>query len=597
MLDTFGYKFKSRDLLIAIVIASAVLRFWGLGSAEVFHDEGFYAFRSIGYLDYIQNDDQTTPVQWFADSALPAWTNLSFHDHPPLYFLIQHIFFRLFGDSLFVARLPSVLAGIGSIILLFFIIKKLFRSESAGLLAALLLGVNHIHTWISRSAIMESIQIFIILACIYMFLEFCEDRKKWFWFGAALGISFLIKYTSAFLIPVFIVYLLIYDFELLNYARVSSSGLARGSRPSILQKNLDSSESGNDNRKILRSWQLYAALLVTLLMFTPVLIYNFNLYRSIGHFDLQFAYLFRQATTEWRASLGKIQEPFSNISGNMIAMYSIPFLLLVSAGFILGVKKIFFWLRQISHTETKENRAANQKHHVEAILAVSAVIIITLMLLAVGSAYRFIALYVPFFVILSVTFLMWLKNYFNDINIFIPFLAIFIAYELFFTIDGIFLTFPDFGVVKLDQYFDRVFDGQRPLFPPNSSNPHLEKVIQDNLNNYPKSKTPAMLIYDENMGLSARLWVFTRRIYYHGIPAVTTRQFKALLRSNGAATLKDYKIYFVKASQYTSLNPYFPTPDAADLEVFLRQNMGVKPADRITGYQELPMFDVYEFTM
>lgn len=547
MLEIFGYKFKTRDALIAIVIASAVLRFWGLGSAEVFHDEGFYAFRSIGYLDYIQNDSQTTPIQWFANSAMPFWTNLSFHDHPPLYFLIQYIFFGIFGDSLFVARLPSVLAGLGSIILIFYIVRKLFRSDSAGLLAALLLGVNHIHSWISRSSLMESLQVLAILGCIYLFLEFLENKKLWFWFGASLGICFLIKYTSVFLIPVFAVIL-----------------LAR-------------------HRSVFFQKELWLACLVAAAIFSPVLIYNFNLYRSVGHFDLQFSYLFHQVTPEWQASLGKTQDPFSDIMVNLIAMYSIPFLLSVLAGFILGVWKLFL-------DRKKENQAG-------IVLSVSAVIAITLMLMGVGSAYRFIALYAPFFVILSAIFLLWLKDYFKGRNIFIPILIVFILYELFFTIDGIFLTFPDFGVVKLDQYFDRVFDGQRPAIPPSSSNPHLEKIIQDNLSNYPKSAAPSMLIYDENMGLSSHLWVFTRRIYYHGVPAVTTGQFKALLRSNGAATLKGYKIYFVKASQYTSINPYFSTPDAADLEIFLKENLGIKPALEITGYDNLPMFEVYEFSM
>ena len=64
----FG-KLTTRHFLIAILLIGAILRFWGLGSAEIFHDEGLYAFRSIGYVDYIQNDDQTTPVQWFRDAV------------------------------------------------------------------------------------------------------------------------------------------------------------------------------------------------------------------------------------------------------------------------------------------------------------------------------------------------------------------------------------------------------------------------------------------------------------------------------------------------------------------------------------------------
>lgn len=546
MIDIFGYKFKSHDLLIAIVIGSAVLRFWGLGSAEVFHDEGFYAFRSIGYLDYIQNDSQTTPVQWFADSAMPFWSSLSFHDHPPLYFLIQNIFFRLFGDSLFVARLPSVLAGLGSIILLYFIARKLFKDESVGLLASLILGLSQIHIWISRSALMESLQILAILTCLYLFLEFLDDSKKWLWFGVALGVSFLVKYTSAFLLPVFGILLLVRRREI------------------FLQK------------------ELWMALLVAATIFSPVLIYNLNLYTSVGHFDLQLAYLFRQAAVEWQASVGKVQEPFSNIGGNMLAMYSIPFLILVIAGLVLAARKLF--------ERKSESFSA-------AVIAVGSVVFMTLMFLAVGSAYRFLALYVPFFVILIVFLFLQSRDFIKEKNTLAVILALFLIYELFFSVDGIFLNFPDFGVVKLDQYFDRAFDGQRPSVPPHSSNVHLEKIIQENLNNYPKSATPSMLIYDENMGLSSRLWVFTRRIYYHGIPSVTTGQFKALLRSSGADSLKDYKIYFVKASQYTSINPYFSTPDAADFEVFLQQSFSAKPAVTITGYNSLPMFDVYEFTM
>ncbi len=542
MIDILGYKIKSRDALMVIVIISAILRFWGLGSAEIFHDEGFYAFRSIGYLDYIQNDSQTTPIQWFANTALPWWTNLSFHDHPPLFFLVQHLFFALFGDSLFFARLPSALAGIASIVLIFLIGRRVFKDERAGLLMALLLGINHIHSWISRSALMESVQILAALACLYLFLLFLEDAKKWFWVGALLGISFLIKYTSIFLVPVFAVILL------MKY------------------------------RQLFLRKELWYACALAAVIFSPVLMYNFNLYRSVGHFDLQFAYLFHQATPEWQASLGKIQDPFSDIGGNLLAMYSIPFLLLAASGFVLGIRGLFM----------KEKWA---------IMAVSSVLMITLILVAIGSAYRFIALYSPFFVILAAAFLLWLEAYVNDRNIFMIVLAVVIVYELYFTFDGIFLTFPDFGVVKLDHYFDQVFNGSRPAFPPNSSNPHLEKIIEENLSNYPASTTPSLLVYDENISLSERLWVFTRRVYYHGIPAVTTGQFKALLRTQGTGALKNYKIYFVKASQYTSLNPNFSTPDAADLELFLQGTLGTSPAVRITGYQGLPMFDVYEFSM
>ena len=108
-------------ILVAIAALGAVLRLWNLDTAELTFDEGLDAFRSVGYLDYLESPAQPTPVQWFADRELPWWTALSFHDHPPLVFLVQHATTAIFGDTLFAARIPSALAGIAAIILFFFI--------------------------------------------------------------------------------------------------------------------------------------------------------------------------------------------------------------------------------------------------------------------------------------------------------------------------------------------------------------------------------------------------------------------------------------------------------------------------------------------
>jgi len=121
-------KNKINIILGLIIFIGLIIRLWGLGSAELMFDEGLDAFRSIGYLDYLESPTQTTPIQWLAPtvssgladkSSLPFWIHFSFHDHPPLFFLTQHLFFKFFGDSLFVARLPSALAGTASIFLIF----------------------------------------------------------------------------------------------------------------------------------------------------------------------------------------------------------------------------------------------------------------------------------------------------------------------------------------------------------------------------------------------------------------------------------------------------------------------------------------------
>lgn len=534
--------FKPKYLFGAILFLAIVLRLWGLGSAELFHDEGFYAFRSIGYLDYLQNDNQTTPIQWFAETTLPRWVSLSFHDHPPLFFLIQNVFFRLFGESLLVARLPSLFAGIASIILVYILAKRLFKNEYAGLLGALLLGINHIHIWISRSSLIESLLIFLILLNIYAFFRFLDDRRKWLLFGVTLGLCFLTKYISIFLVPAYGIYLLI------------------------------------THRDFYRRWQLYAALVLTLVLFSPVLIYNFYLWQTTGHFDLQFAYLFGQETPEWTSSLGKIQEPFANLGVNLAATYSISSLLAAAGGLIYS---LFLWRKQKSPL---------------LIFGWLVFVFITLVFVAVGSAYRFISLYaVPL-----VFFIVLLFSYFYQKSqkklLFKILFIVFIAYELFFTIGGIFFLFPDHGVARLDRYLDGILGDQRSLAVAKSSNPHLDQIIRNNLGKYAPAEKPLMIIYDENISLSQRLWLFTRRMYYHGIPTVTVGQFKKFLRIQGLEAFAGYELYFIKATGYTALNQQFSTPDALEFENFLQQEFNASP-EKIIYYKNFPMFRVYKFLL
>lgn len=542
MLLKYKNLLSANKILLIIVLIGGFFRFWGLGSAEIFHDEGFYAFRSIGYLDYIQNDDQTQPIQWFKDGQLPYWTKFSFHDHPPLFFLAQNISFKVFGDSLFAARLPSALAGIFSIIILYLLIKKFFKSKNAGLLAALLLSVNHIHIWISRSSLHESILILLILLSTYFFIRFLEDRRWWKFLGLAMGLSFLTKYTSFFLLPLFLIYLLIF------------------------------------RRDIFRDWRIYAALFVSVLIFSPVIIYNFHLFKTVGHFDLQFAYLFRQSTPEWRVSFGKNQELFSNIVLNLLAMYSISSLVVALFGMIYSV---FLWIK---------------KRESFLILWWFIAVLIVLTTVATGSAFRFISLYAIFLVFFQTLFLIYLGEILKKKFLFKFLLAAFLAYEVFFTIEGIFMTYPDFGVAKLDRYFDSVFGNKRSLIPPKSPNPHLDRIIKENLIKYAPGEE-VMIIYDENTGLSPKLWLFARRLYYHGIPSVTVANFKNLLRSFGPDYFKGYKIYFVKASSYTFLNSYFSTNDAFEFENFLKSELNLTPKEIIYGYRQLPMFYVYQFSI
>ena len=91
---------------------------------------------------------------------------------------------------------------------------------------------------------------------------------------------------------------------------------------------------------------------------------------------------------------------------------------------------------------------------------------------------------------------------------------------------------PDYGVVKLDKYFDSVFNDNRPTSLPVHPNPYLNAVIQKYAEKYPTTLAPTGIIYDDNIALQSSLWLFSRRQYYR-IPVMTASNFENIIQKNG----------------------------------------------------------------
>ncbi|MEK7078266.1 MAG: glycosyltransferase family 39 protein [Patescibacteria group bacterium] len=545
---------KNWGLVVVIAIA-AIIRLWSLGSDELVFDEGLYAFRSIGYLDYLESPSQTTPIQWLADKPqLPLWLNFSFHDHPPLFFLIQYLFFEAFGDSLMVARLPSALAGIGAVILLFLITSRLLKNKLAGLFSAAIMAVSFASVSVARLSMMESLLFFLVLLNILFFLKFLEmdsagsprDKKYWRQFGLTLGLAFLTKYVAFFLIPTYFVYLLIC------------------------------------RRDLFRNRYLYQGLILAILVFSPVIIYNLYSYQTFGHFDLQFGYLLKQKLPWDTAAIGgKTQEPFSNIFSNLSAIYSIPFLIISALGFFIAL--------------------ANKKLRQNSWLIILATIFMTLLFGVIGSAIRFVAMYALAMSFFSgVTFLiLWDKKQ----KIAIVVLSLFLIYELASSINFIFLNPPDYGVVKLDKYFDSVLGNARAEIIPTHSNPHLNKVIQKFAAGRPATLKPtgpdgtvgAGIIYDDNIAAPSMLWLFSRRQYYQGLPIMPTSAFQEKIKTD-PSVFNGFELYFIKGEPAAPLKPLDLTGAAAQIEQSLIQSK-LNPTAIIKTSSNNIAFKVYKFSL
>src|SRR3989344_1596473 len=285
---------REHFFLGALIIAAAFFYFWHLSRPDVLTDESSYAVRAIGMVDFDFGIQQPTPWEWAQE--VPWWMRLSFHDHPPLVFLIQHFSIGLFGETPFAFRLPSVLAGLVSVWLVYLIGKRLWSAE-VGYASAALFAFTVNHVWISRVGLQESIAIALGLAAAYCFFRGLE-RPKWFLgLGVFLGFGFLAKYLVLGLVPAFFALLLVW------------------------------------RRDLFRSRYFFLSIFLFLLVASPVIIYNTQLLRNFGHFDFQFSLLFHQNVPEWQARPG--QESLGDTANRI--RHFVPWLLEANSPYFLAL--------------------------------------------------------------------------------------------------------------------------------------------------------------------------------------------------------------------------------------------------------------------
>ena len=116
------FKKKENVILALILVVAAGLRLVSLSIPDGYTDEVLLGVRAIGMVDYDSSDLQTTPWQWV--ETVPWWMHLSFHDHPVLFFILQNLTIRLFGENVFALRLPAALLGIAAVFLIYLVAEN-----------------------------------------------------------------------------------------------------------------------------------------------------------------------------------------------------------------------------------------------------------------------------------------------------------------------------------------------------------------------------------------------------------------------------------------------------------------------------------------
>jgi len=191
---------KGESFLVALILMlSAVLNFANIGI------EGYAnTFYAAGVKSMMMNFKNF----FFASFDPAGFVTI---DKPPLGFWIQTISAKLFGFSGWSIILPQALAGVISVWVIYYLVKRSFGSFS-GLIAALCLAVTPIFVASSRNNTIDNLLVLaLLLACWALSIAAENGKLKYLIVSLVLvGIGFNIKMVEAYMVApaLYITYLL-----------------------------------------------------------------------------------------------------------------------------------------------------------------------------------------------------------------------------------------------------------------------------------------------------------------------------------------------------------------------------------------------------
>lgn len=147
--------------------------FFCLIASDVF-SEGMF-FDGITYASISRNMAEGLGTFWrpyFADVAFPV-----FYEHPPLALGIQALFFKLFGDTIYIERVYSLLNLLLSVFLIARIWKRISKQPIQAYLPILFFLMNGAIIWAAPNNMLESTMLNFLLCSVLFFFKSIESKR------------------------------------------------------------------------------------------------------------------------------------------------------------------------------------------------------------------------------------------------------------------------------------------------------------------------------------------------------------------------------------------------------------------------------------
>lgn len=196
---------QKNKILLVILLLAAVLRLWNLGSIppHLRNDEAALGYNAYSVLKTLRDEHgQFLPLIFksFGDWKMG------------LYVYLTVPFVALLGLNEWTVRLPSALAGIISVWLLYAVTKFLFEKKVA-YAAALLLAISPVLMPFSRGAWEINVSFALTLGGIYLFFRSLQNHKLIFPSAFLFGLSLLASHGAKFTTPVILLLLIMIFFK------------------------------------------------------------------------------------------------------------------------------------------------------------------------------------------------------------------------------------------------------------------------------------------------------------------------------------------------------------------------------------------------
>jgi undecaprenyl-diphosphatase len=214
MLDTFNKK-KFLTILIGITILRLVV-----GS----------------YLNL--SDDEAYYLLWSRNLGM------SYYDHPPVIAYLIRIMTTIFGENNFSVRLVAIGCTTITSLYIYKISYYLYKDERIAGITGIIFNILPLYTFLSIMTLPDSPLILLYTMVLYYFLKvvYEKDEKAWYFIAILTGLGLLSKYNMFMVYPSIFFYLLF----------------------------------SRENRFWLLKKEPYVAFLISILMFTPVIYWNYS---------------------------------------------------------------------------------------------------------------------------------------------------------------------------------------------------------------------------------------------------------------------------------------------------------------------------------